>query len=269
MSTKAPKECLGCGKLISYSYFSAHQKSCQAFLALPSPKELVESYKDTDKLRKRVEELEAELLKANTAIENFRSNVYNNCTIDQSNTNNTNLNIEMTNNYYVINCNTGEKDGLDMKKINSFGYENVDYIEKNKSLEFTLNKIYCNEDHPENRIISHAYLNNEWLLIKLTNERVLRYHINEDTMHIFRDTIINNVERICETKWGVEEKNRAIKGLISNLSKEVETGKYKHLPIWNNRQYNKTDNNEWLTHYVKQPNFLQKMMEPEKGITCN
>lgn len=267
MATKAPKECLGCGKHISYSYFSTHQKSCQAFLALPSNKELIEAYKGTEKLKGRIEELEAELLKANTIIDHFRRNVYNNCTIDQSNTNN-NYNVEMTNNYYVINCKTGEKDGLDMAKINSFGSENVDYIDKNKSLEFTLNQLYCDDNHPENRVISHAYLNNEWLLIKLTNERVLRYHINEDTMHIFRDTIINHVEKICETKWGVEEKNRAIKGLIANLSKEVETRKYKNLPIWNHIQYDKTDNNEWLTHFVKQPNFWDKIMEPENGITC-
>lgn len=263
MATKAPKQCVGCGKFISYKGFSTHQKSCKEYQELPSEKELVETYRNTKYFRDKIIELEQKLLEANSTISKLKTNITNN-------TNNTNCNNitnnNINNNYYVMNFNTGEKNGLDLDKINSFGHENTAYIDKNKSLEYNLKELYCNDDHPENRIISHCYLNLEWLVIKLTNNRVLRYHINSETMHICRDFIIKRVEEICENTYNIEDKNRAIKSLISKLTDEVKTKNLKEheLPIWNKEQYNKCDNDEWLTHFTKDNLYWQKVKIGER-----
>ena len=263
MTVKEPKECVGCGKFISYAYFSTHQKNCKDFKSLPSKKILVENFKNTKHFRDKIDELnfknndlKKKLLEANETINKLKETVTNVTTNTNCNIQNNNITINCNNNYYVINCQTGEREGLDISKINYFGNESIDYINKNQSLDFILKDLYFNDDHPENKVISMAYPNCEWILI-LLSDKILRYRIQPESIHKLRDFIIKRVEEISNKEYCVEDKNRAIKTFLSELTNEINTKELKEheLPIWNRKQYMKSDRNTELVDFIKGNNY--------------
>ena len=189
----------------------------------------------------------------------------NNTTNDNSiNHNNINVNI---NNYYVTDKD-GIRDGLDMSKLRTFGTENVDYIDKTKPLPTILMDIYMNDAHPENRVLSHEFLNLEWIMFRF-KDHILRLHleIDRDNFHIFYRMVCDNVEKLLGQTYdnaderydGAKQLLRAMDNEVLQLEKKVGLKKaFDMLPIWNRGQVDGVEARMWK-QYMNEPNYSQNL----------
>ena len=189
----------------------------------------------------------------------------NNTTNDNSiNHNNINVNI---NNYYVTDKD-GIRDGLDMSKLRTFGTENVDYIDKTKPLPTILMDIYMNDAHPENRVLSHEFLNLEWIMFRF-KDHILRLHleIDRDNFHIFYRMVCDNVEKLLGQTYdnaderydGAKQLLRAMDNEVLQLEKKVGLKKaFDMLPIWNRGQVEGVEARMWK-QYMNEPNYSQNL----------
>tara|TARA_B100001287_G_C22626024_1_gene502528 strand:- start:632 stop:1285 length:654 start_codon:yes stop_codon:yes gene_type:complete len=148
---------------------------------------------------------------------------------------------------------------LDMNQVLYFGNENFDYVNTNRSLEHILKTIYCNDDHLENRVLHHMYLNEAWLVFKF-KDHVLRYFIDTDTIYLIDKMIIGNIERRLNVKFeDTEMRLNAINALIMQLGVEVREKKFgQTLPIWEETQFKKyeqEDLNRHKTNYLSDMGF--------------
>ena len=208
----------------------------------------------------KIENLELQIKHLNTQLL-CKPNVVNNST-----TNNIHLNV---NHYYVLDSN-GLREGLDMSKLRSFGDENVDYIDKTKPLPTILKEIYCNSEHPENRVLSHNYLNLQWMLFKCKDHILsLDLEHDRDKAFVMQRMVCDNVERLLGRKFENEdERMHAGRELLQTMDNEVrELEKthgvkraFKMLPLWNKGQFDSMEERVWR-QYMDDPNYSQNTIE--------
>ena len=178
-----------------------------------------------------------------------------------------NYNITNVNHYYVLDKD-GIRDGLDMTKLRTFGTENVDYIDKTKPLPTILMDIYMNDAHPENRVLSHEFLNLEWIMFRF-KDHILRLHleIDRDNFHIFYRMVCDNVEKLLgQTYDNADERYdaarqllRAMDNEVLQLEKKVGLKKaFEMLPIWNREQVEGVEARMWK-QYMNEPNYSQNL----------
>ena len=162
----------------------------------------------------------------------------------------------------------GLRNGLDLTKVRAFGNENVGYVDKTKPLPTILKDIYCNSEHPENRVISHEYLNLQWILIRYKDHILsLNLEHDRDKMHVMLKIVCDNVERLLGTKYeNGDERIQATRELLRELDKEVrelekDVGNKKAammLPIWNKKQVAAMEDRMW-GEYMDDPKYSQNL----------
>lgn len=236
------KECLGCRKLITAPNFAKHKKRCKVFQELPSTIEAAqinpdnlqdeinkltqELHKKDEELQKRDEELEfvkRELQKANTMLQT-RGNYIEN----QHNYND--IHIDVLNQFYVLDVN-GIKNGLDLSMVKSIGTENVDYL-KNMSplppLQSLLKNIYASDEHVENRVLSHLYRNNQYIIMKYSDHfLIINLGNDKENFSVFQKKIMENMENIFGRTWdNFEEVRDAVQNLLWALNGENDQNKW-------------------------------------------
>ena len=296
----ATKECNLCKLNFSTTNFSKHYKICQQKHNVPTPEQLQDTI---NQLKRQLEASKIELTKANYRIEELTKenqrlvgnnnklvdavasgsgsppppshqviNITNNTTTDNSIKKQVN-NIHY---HYVLDAN-GIRDGLDMKKLRNFGEEDVSYVDKTQPLPKILKDIYYNEDHMENRVISHEFPNREWMIFKC-QDYLIRLHLETDreSVPLMEDLVCNNVQKLLGKKFETCERRDAIKELLSKFDDEArkltkgiedEDEIMKRLPIWNHAQY---ENYKELIYNksVHDPTFVftypERMYFPQK-----
>ena len=166
---------------------------------------------------------------------------------DQHNTtNNTTNNNTIINNYYYVTDSGGNPQGLDMTKLRNFGEENVSYVDKTQPLPKILKDIYYNEDHMENRVISHQKANLQWMLFKCQDYLVrLNLEMNRESVPLMEDLVCNNVQKLLGKKFDLRERRDAILELLAKFDDEArvltdhipdDDEADKQLPVWNRAQ---------------------------------
>ena len=275
----ASKQCNLCKLNYSTTNFSKHYKSCQKKHGILSPVELQDLIID---LRKQLEDSKIELTKANYRIEELTNN--NNKLVEAITAgkvsgsgmaseapsqvvNITNGNVDNStttiNNYYVLDAN-GIRDGIDMTKLRAFGDENVDYVDKTQPLTKILKDIYCNDDHLENRVVCHEFLNLEWILFKC-KKYIVRLHLEPDreSVPLMVDMMCNNVQKLLGTTYeNPEERADAVNQLLVELDKGVKKliadvglkEANNRMPVWNNAQHDNYEERR-LDKYIHDPFF--------------
>ena len=259
--------CEDCGKHISKTNIATHKKRCKHQL-VPEKKtyheleKLLETQKND--LEKSMVEKDLQLRKScdqNSRLmeENNRlkrqlealitqgpGNTTNNMTNNNTNCNNVTNNVtNVTNNYYVIDT-QGLRDGLDMTKLRNFGEENVSYVDKTQPLPKILKDIYYNEDHMENRVISHQKANLQWMLFKCQDYLVrLNLEMNRESVPLMEDLVCDNVQKLLGKKFDLRERRDAILELLAKFDDEAraltdhipdDDEADKELPVWNRAQ---------------------------------
>ena len=281
-STKIP--CEICGKHISKNNMAVHKKKCATKIANPT-NEFMQQMLNTQKheYEKLLDEKEKMLCKRTNDLliyqeENKRlkieidvmkkhqlvaTNNNQNAETIHNTTNNNNINI--SNNYYVMDL-EGNRSGLNMNTIRAFGDENIDYIDTSKPLSDILKQLYCNPEHLENKVISHAYLNLEWILFKY-KDHIMRLHLEHD-----RQNVSVLVRLICDNvqqRLGKEFKNHGerhdaviqlLKEMDNDVNKLVSTlgakDAKRHVPLWNKEQYDSQDDVVWRS-WMNEPTYSQ------------
>ena len=156
--------------------------------------------------------------------------------------------------------------GFDMKQLRYIGTENVNYVDSEKPLSTILNLIYLHPDHLENRVLSHLYLNRQWIVFKYKNH-FLSLHLEHDREYVYvmMQILCDNVETLLGRKYpNVQERLDATNQLLHAMDIEVEqliheVGNkvaYEMLPIWNKQQYDRTENHRWAT-YMQEKTYSQ------------
>ena len=286
---KAKITCTRCSKQITRNNMSAHRKTCetkdittydQISNQLTTCKEQLkqtqaivkEKELENEKQRYEIEQLKLEVQHMHTQY------ITNNNTTNNNTTNNTNDNrITVNVNQYYVMDKHGMRDGLDMTKIRSFGTENVSYVDVTKPLPTILKDIYCNDLHPENKVLSHHYLNLQWILVRY-KDHVVRLNLEHDrsNMHIILQMVCENVERLLGKEFkSTDERISGIQELLGAMDVEVRTlqkrvGNEKALqmlPVWNKRQYERTENRLWESYMLYDPNYSQNVNKREGVIT--
>lgn len=131
---------------------------------------------------------------------------------------------------------SGQKNGLDMQQVRTFTDEDWSYVDTSRSLCHILKSVYCNDDHPENRVLSHTYMNCARLAIKF-EDYILIYLIDPDTIQFLVTLLIDNIEKkICKKFPDEQERYHATYDLLMHLDVEVEKKK-QPVPIWNSVQF--------------------------------
>ena len=196
---------------------------------------------------------------------------YTNNTTTNNNDHSTNTTNHITNqitninHYYVLDQN-GMRDGLDLTKLRTFGNENVGYVDKTKPLPTILKDIYCNAEHPENRVISHEYLNLQWILFRCKDHIMsLNLEHDRDKMHVMLKIVCDNVERLLDTKFdngderilATRELLREMDNEVRHLEKDVGVKRAKEMiPIWHKAQVAGVEDREW-GQYMEHPSYSQ------------
>ena len=274
MDKNAKKPCDICGKEISRNNMSIHRKKCMMKTENPSAahmNEMLERQKqkyeneiqqhkiEIEKQQYKISALEQQVKTLTTQLQCDKPPVVNNNTY--------NVELDITNNFYVIDPN-GVRDGLDMKKLRSFGQENIDYIDSSKPLPTILKNIYCNKEHLENQVLSHKYLNLQWILFKYDDHILtLNLGIDNDNMHVMVKLIVDNVQRLLQKEFpNAEERWHAVRELLCEMNDEVDDMCDKlgnntaltKLPIWNKEQFNKYEERDWM-RYMDMANYSQQL----------
>lgn len=267
-------ECAGCGKLISKSNLAVHRKRCKNVL-LPNKKtyeQLESELKNKDKLindqhtkleqqQYKIEALEQQVKFLSTQLQCKEDN--------KPIVNNNTFNMDITNNFYVIDAN-GLRDGLDMTKLRCFGNENIDYVDSSKPLPTILKNIYCNKDHLENQVLSHQYLNLQWILFKYEDHILaLNLGIDHDNLHVMVKLIVDNVQHLLQKEFpNGEERWDAVRQLLQEMDREVDDmcvrlgnqDAMDKLPIWNKAQVKGYEERTWQ-RYMDLANYSQKLKQ--------
>lgn len=272
--------CDGCGKSISKTNMSTHKKRCKHELVPDKltyhdlEKALHEKNKVIDDSNKRYNNIESVLLQTEEENKRLKMEIdlmkkhqlvatNQNAETIHNTTNNNNINI--SNNYYVMDL-EGNRSGLNMNTIRAFGDENIDYIDTSKPLSDILKQLYCNPEHLENKVISHAYLNLEWILFKY-KDHIMRLHLEHD-----RQNVSVLVRLICDNvqqRLGKEFKNHGerhdaviqlLKEMDNDVNKLVSTlgakDAKRHVPLWNKEQYDSQDDVVWRS-WMNEPTYSQ------------
>lgn len=265
------KQCVGCNAMITAPNFAKHKRRCELYKKTGDYAESNMSMKDKmEQMSKKIKELEIEkqehkiqLEKANYKIEFLEKQVSLLSTQPKQQINN----FEITNNFYVMDAN-GLRNGLDMNKLRSFGSENIDYVDPSKPLPTILKNIYCNKDHLENQVLSHKYLNLQWILFKYEDHVLaLNLGIDDDNMHVMVKLIVENVQRLLNKEFpNVEERWDAVRELLWQMNKEVDEMCDKlgnnialdKLPIWNKDQFKGCEERIWQ-RYMDLANYSQQL----------
>lgn len=255
-----------CKKHYSSTNISKHYKICKGMQSEQLKdqvknleKKLQEKDRDLTLKDYQIEQLKLELKTVSQQIITNNTNTNTNCT-----TNNT-TNVTNVNHYYVLGAD-GLRDGLDLTKLRTFGTENVDYVDRSKPLPTILKDIYCNEAHPENRVLSHEFLNLQWIMFRY-QDHILRLHLEMDRSEfvVFRKLVCDNVERLLGRKYeNYEETYDATRELLRTMDNEVralitQMGNKKalaKLPIWNPEQVSGVEERVWKS-YMREPNYSQ------------
>lgn len=274
MDKHAKKPCDICGKEISRNNMSIHKKKCMNKIENPTAahmNELLERQKqkyeneiqqhkiEIEKQEYKISALEQQVKTLTTQLQCDRTPIVNNNTY--------NVDMDVTNHFYVISAD-GLRDGLDMKKLRSFGSENIDYIDSSKPLPTILKNIYCNKDHLENQVLSHRYLNLQWILFK-NDDHVLALNlgIDNDNMHVMVKLIVENVQHLLQKEFpNGEERWDAVRELLNEMNREVDdmrkrmgnTVALSKLPLWNKDQFSNYEEREWM-RYMDMANYSQQL----------
>ena len=265
-TTKISCEC--CGKLISKNNMAIHRRKCKHTLTKPQP--------TTEELLNLLKQKDIEITKQKYEIENLKLQVknLNNELISNAkvvnNVKNVNNNFQINidvNNYYVYDEN-GLRDGLDMTKVRSFGNENIEYIDPSKPLPTILKDMYCNKEHLENQVLSHQYLNMQWIIIKYEDHMLrLNLGIDNENINVITKLIVDNAQKLFNKEFpNVEERYDAIRQLLQNMEDDVEdmikevgnNEALKRLPVWNKEQYKSYEERDWMK-YMDMKNYSQNL----------
>ena len=281
---KVKVECVHCGKMISKNNIAAHRKKFHA----ENDKPLYTDLEDTIRVQqgqlaakdltitKKDQEIQIQKEElARVRDDNARLTalvVSGKCGTTNNNTTNnndhsTNITVNNVNHYYVLDAN-GVREGLDLTKLRTFGTENVDYIDKTKPLPTILKDIYCNEAHPENRVLSHEFLNLQWIMFRY-QDHILRLHLEMDRSEfvVFRKLVCDNVERLLGQRYeNYDETYHAARELLQTMDNDVralmkKVGNKKalaQLPIWNPEQLKGVEERIWKS-YMRDPNYSQNV----------
>ena len=279
---KLKVECKHCGKMISKNNIAAHRKKFHSENDKPTYADLQETIRVVQQqiaakdhqlamahqeLQISIEEVgryKSENARLTALVVSGSAGVTNNTTNNSNSHNNNNINVNI-NNYYVTDKD-GIRDGLDMTKLRTFGTENVDYVDKTKPLPTILMDIYMNDAHPENRVLSHEFLNLEWIMFRF-KDHILRLHleIDRDNFHIFYRMVCDNVEKLLGQTYdnaderydGAKQLLRAMDNEVLQLEKKVGLKKaFDMLPIWNRGQVDGVEARMWK-QYMTEPNYSQ------------
>lgn len=288
MDKSAKIPCEICGKYISKNNMAVHKKKCVNKIANPT-NEFMQQMLNIQKheyeklldekekmLCKRINDLliyQEDNKRLQTEIDLMRKNqlfaINNSQNAETINNTTNNNNINISNNYYVMDLD-GNRSGLNMNKIRAFGDENIDYIDTSKPLLDILKQLYCNPDHLENKVISHAYLNLEWILFKY-KDHILRLHLEHD-----RKNVSVLVRLICDNvqqRLGKEFKNHGERhDAVIQLLKEMDNDVNKlvwtlgtndakmHVPLWNKEQYDMHDDVVWRS-WMNEPTYSHTQID--------
>ena len=267
-------QCYMCKKMFSTPNMARHYKSCSQKSSHLTPDEMVEKIFELENKNTLIlDEKNREIEKQGYMIEQLKidlkklhiQQITNNN--DHSTTTNNN-NITMNINHYYVMDKDGLRDGLDLTKLRAFGDENVGYVDKTKPLPTILKDIYCNSEHPENRVISHEFLNLQWILFRY-KDHILSLNLEHDraNMQVMRQIVCDNVERLLGTKFeNGDERILATRELLRELDKEVrhlekDVGLHNAkdmLPIWNKAQVAGVEDRIW-GQYMEDPKYSQNV----------
>ena len=253
--------CEACGKFISKSNMSVHRRKCTKEPEKPTYVELEQQLEiqkvENQKQQYEIEQLKLELKTVSQQGTHQNANTINNITNSVTN----------VNHYYVLD-NKGVRDGLNMEKIRTFGTENVDYIDKSKPLTTILKDIYCNDEHPENKTISHEYLNLQWIMFRF-NDHILSLNLEHDRekIYVMLNMVCKNVEALLGQSYeNFDEKLHATRELLRGLDNEVRELEEKHgvkkaytmLPVWNSDQVKNMEARVW-NPYMTDPKYCERV----------
>ena len=263
--------CDRCTKLISRNNMAVHKRSCGQKKTLTYEQLSNQLKTCTEQLEEQRQQLQLKDYKIET-LEIQVNSLHKHLLCKTSNQviNNTTNNINVNVNYYYVLDKNGMRDGLDMTKIRTFGHENVSYVDLTQPLPNILKDIYMNPQHPENRVLSHHYLNLQWILIRY-KDHVLRLHLERDreNIHVMLRLVCDNVEKLLGKKYNnTEEKVDATWTLLSEMDKEVRDMEGKigsakaldNLPIWNRDQFENVEARMW-TRYMDEPTYSQNELK--------
>ena len=227
MPSTGEKHCEKCDKMISSSHFARHQRVCESTVG-ELKRQRLEMQEKLQALEKTVEDYANEVDKAHKQIDELKStqtvinNHYgdNNTSNQTSNTtnnvqNNTENKTQTQNNLQknIYKCHRKDKDGaidgLNMNKLQSFGYENWEYIDKSKAPLEILMDLYANPDHPENYIFVYNEPQKFCLLVKFPQE-VRSFPLNPEALYKLGGCIVDNLKSHGVNLPEDEGKNRMI-----------------------------------------------------------
>ena len=280
--------CAFCGKMISKNNMSTHRKKFHSENDKPLYTDLEETIrvqqgqlaaKDLTIAKKDQEiqiqkedyaRLKEDHARLTTLVVSGKCGTTNNNTNNNTTNNNdhsTNITVNNVNHYYVLDAN-GVREGLDLTKLRTFGTENVDYVDKTKPLQTILKDIYCNEAHPENKVLPHEFLNLQWIMFRY-QDHILRLHLEMDRSEfvVFRKLVCDNVERLLgQTYDNYDETYDATRQLLQTMDNDVralikDVGRekaVKKMPIWNPEQLKGVEERIWKS-YMRDPNYSQNV----------
>lgn len=240
-------QCEGCLKMISGHNMRAHMRLCKG---VPSVENLI---KENELLKQKIAQMDEKytVIIADLEAENKKLNnmiITNSASPNSVNIHQPTINITNNNNFYVFDLN-GKQRGLNMEKLRSFGDENIDYINKDLPLESILKQLYCNDDHLENKVISHEFLNLQWVLFKYKDHILsLNLGIDNDNFRVMCRLIVDNVQKLLNKEFtNADERHHAVLGLLNTMNKNVIEYSNRvgvkiaaeKLPIWNKEQFKK------------------------------
>ena len=275
MDKTAKKPCDICGKEISRNNMAIHRKKCMLKTENPTAaymNEMLERQKqkyenEIEKHKIEIEKQQYKISALEQQVKTLTTQLHYQKPSDIKNT----YNMDITNNFYVHNTD-GIRIGLDMTKLRSFGKENIDYIDATKPLPTILMNIYCNENHLENQVLSHKYLNLQWILFKYEDYILsLNLGMDEENMHVMVKLIVENVQKLLNKEFpNVDERWDAVRSLLWAMNKKVDKmcdeignkAALKKLPIWNKDQLNMFEQRTWMK-YMDLADYSQNI----KGIT--
>ena len=281
------RECPGCKKWFSKENIAKHRRRCKECAALPQQltagdlkrlfdeevlknhhleRRLAISQQQVQIQRETIVLKEQENARLLTLV-TTQSTTNNNTTNNNDHSNNITVNV---NNYYVMDQD-GLRDGLDMSKLRTLGTENVGYIDKTKPLPTILKDIYCNSEHPENRVISHQFLNLQWILFRYKDHILsLNLEHDRDKMHVMLKMVCDNVEQLLDTTFeNGDERILATRELLREMDNEVRqlenhVGIQKAkamIPIWNKGQVSGVEDRIW-GQYMEETTYSQNKPIP-------
>lgn len=282
-NTKMKVQCVHCGKMISKKNISTHRKKFHSENDQPTYADLQDALNGAQqtivakdhKIAQQDQELQVhkeeiarykdEVSRLSTLVTTGQCGTVVNQVINNTTNNNINLNV----NYYYVLDDEGMRKGLDLTKIRTFGTENVDYIDKTKPLPTIVKEIYCNSAHPENRVISHNYLNLQWVMFRF-KDHVLSLNLEHDRekVGVMQKMVCDNVEKLLDQKFdNVEERMHAGRELLQAMDNDVRDIEKRigvkkaseMIPIWNKDQLKNVEDRIWK-QYCDDANYSQNVV---------